>query len=75
MIKFFSELPGKMQAWLLQAIMNVIAWGTQTYETAVQWVSDTVAAVLAFFAGLPAAIWQWLVQVVTNVVTWGAALS
>ena len=59
-IKFFSQLPGKIWTWLLNTISKVTTWGSQMGSKSSQAGRTFITNVINFIKNLPSRVWQWL---------------
>lgn len=71
-VKFFSELPGKIWNWLTDAFNKLVTWGSNTLQKAREIASNTIDAIVNFFSQLPGKIWTWLSNTLQKVIQWGS---
>lgn len=68
---WFSQLPGKVGAGLLNTIAKIRAWGSGMYSAASSAVNHTVSGIVTWFSQLPGRIWSFLSTTLRNIGTWG----
>lgn len=71
-IKFFSELPGKIWNWLVNTYNKLVEWGSQMLQKAGEIASNCIDNIVKFFSELPGKIWNWLTDAFNKLVTWGS---
>lgn len=74
-VDWFASLPGRIWTWLVNAVNNVIAWGTAVKNHATALIKAAIDAVVNWFATLPSRIWTWLVNAKNRVTEWGASVK
>lgn len=67
-VQFFSELPGKIAAFLASAIAATSQWATDTAAKAVEAGSQFVSNVCTFLSELPGNVANFLSQAISNIV-------
>ena len=73
-VKWFSQLPGKVWTWLLNTINKIGTWGTKMYWYAKTVSSKFVNKVIEFIRQLPGKIWAWLVNTIGKISNWGSQM-
>ena len=69
-VTFFSELPGKMWAWLVNAYDKAKTWTTDMKNKAIEAGKNFLNSVIDFVKQLPGQLWNWLVETVKKIVNW-----
>lgn len=70
-VTFFSELPGKIWDFLVEAIVKIAEWGMQMREKAISAAREFLTNLVNGIKELPGKIWTFLVETVTKVAAWG----
>ena len=74
MVTFFSELPAKVQEWLLNTIEKVAEWAGNMVEKAKELGTTFLENVVQFFSELPYKLGYLLGQAIGQVIQWGIDL-
>lgn len=56
-------------------VNNIVAWGQNIYNTAIEWISNTINSIVNWFSQLPSRIMEWLYNTINNIVNWGNDMS
>ena len=71
-VKFFSELPGKVLNWLKTTWTNIQTKFTEMKNTMVTKVTEAINEVVEWFKGLPEKVWTWLSETITKITNFGS---
>lgn len=74
-VKFFSELPGKIKAWFDRTIDNVVAWGKNLKDKATSAVKGMIDSAVNWCKQLPGKISSAISGAISKVATWGSNLK
>lgn len=74
MIKWFQELPGKIQKHFSDAVNKARAWASDMAEKARKAGSDFIQGVVEFFTGLPGRVWGLLSDALARAGEFAASL-
>jgi phage-related protein len=71
-VKFFTDLPGKVWNLLTGVISKITSWASNLVSKAKAAGSDFFNGLIKFFTDLPGKVWGFLVDVVNKVVNFGS---
>lgn len=65
-VKWFTQLPGKIWTWLLETINKTAEWVSQMIQKAVQAGKDFITKVVNFIQQLPGKVWSFLSNTISK---------
>ena len=65
-VEWFTQLPGKIWAWLLETINKTAEWVSQMIQKAVQAGKDFITNVVNFIQQLPGKVWSFLSNTISK---------
>ncbi|MBT9133043.1 MAG: hypothetical protein DDT33_01574 [Firmicutes bacterium] len=69
-ISWISQLPGNVWMWLLQTIMRIRIWVTDSINQAKEAGSGFVTNIIDWISQLPGRVGDWLLKTITRIRTW-----
>ncbi len=74
LVTWFENLPTTISTALDSAITSIETWGSNTYNSASNWISQTISSIGNWFSQLPALIGEGLSSALQAIVQWGTDL-
>ncbi|MBR2735136.1 MAG: hypothetical protein IKE05_02955, partial [Clostridia bacterium] len=71
-ITFFSQLPGKIWVWLVEATTKLKQFFEDMVTLGITKTSEFITNIINYIKELPSKIWEWLSNAFQKVVIWGS---
>lgn len=72
---WFSQLPGRIQTYISNALSKVNSWGSQMKSKATETASRFISNITTYISQLPGRLWSYLSNALSRVISWGSSLG